>query len=181
MPYGGPMTTPRIAPGSRTEIGLVNHLLSTAAGRTIGSGRPNVFTTLGRRRGLFRAWLLYSATMMPGGRLPRTDTELVILHVATVRECAYERRHHERIGARVGLSRAEIEHAGDVSWSGWSDRQRILLTATDELVRTRGLGEDTWASLRGILDEVRAIEWLMLCGHYDALATTLLTLRVQPD
>lgn len=175
------MSTPRIAPGGRRDIGLVNHLFSTVAGRTIGSGRPNVFTTLGRRRGLFRAWLLYSATMMPGGRLPRTDTELVILHVATVRECAYERRHHERLGARVGLSTKEIEHAGDVSWSGWSERQRVLLSATDELVRTRALEDATWTALREVLDEVHAIEWLMLVGHYDALATTLLTLRVQPD
>ena len=76
------MTTPRIAPGGLRELGVVNHLISTVAGRVLGGTRPNVFTTLGRQRGLFRAWLWYSAKMMPGGRLPRRETEMVILHIA---------------------------------------------------------------------------------------------------
>ncbi len=175
------MSTPRIAPGGRRDLGLVNHLIAGAAGRVIGGQRPNIFTTLGRRRGLFRAWLLYSATMMPGGKLPRTDTELVILHVAALRECEYERRHHVRIGRRVGLTADEIAHAGDASWEGWSPRQRVLLEAVEQLVRRRDLDDATWTAVREHLDEPTAIELLMLCGQYDSLATTLLTLRVQPE
>jgi AhpD family alkylhydroperoxidase len=174
-------TTPRIAPGTRRELGLVNHAISSVAGRVIGGQRPNVFTTLGRQRGLFRAWLWYSAKMMPGGRLPRHETELVILHVATRRECEYELNHHRRIGLRVGLTVDQIEHVGDLAWSEWTDRQRALLTAADQLVTTRDIDDPTWETLRQHLDEATAIELLMLCGQYDSLATTLLTLRVQPE
>jgi AhpD family alkylhydroperoxidase len=175
------MTTPRITPGGLRELGVVNHLVSTVAGRVTGGPRPNIFTTLGRQRGLFRAWLWYSAKMMPGGRLPRRETELVILHIATLRECEYERSHHVRIGRRVGLTPEQIEHAGDDSWSGWSDRERALLTAATQLVRDRDVDDPAWASLRAHLDEAESIELLMLCGQYDSLATTLMTLRVQPD
>ena len=175
------MTTPRITPGGRRELGVVNHLISAIAGRVLGGTRPNVFTTLGRQRGLFRAWLWYSAKMMPGGRLPRRETELVILHIAALRACEYEQRHHRRIGRRVGLTPEQIEHTGDDGWDGWSARERALLGATTQLVRARDIDDPTWAELRAHLDEAETIELLMLCGQYDALATTLMTLRVQPE
>ena len=40
---------------------------------------------------------------MPGGRLPRIDTELVILRVAAVRGSDYELNHHRVLGRRAGL------------------------------------------------------------------------------
>ena len=175
------MTTPRIAPGGLRELGVVNHLISAVAGRVLGGTRPNVFTTLGRQRGLFRAWLWYSAKMMPGGRLPRRETEMVILHIATLRGCDYERRHHVRIGRRVGLTAEQIDHAGEADWAGWSVREKAMLAAAAQLVRQRDIDDPTWAALRAHLDEAETIELLMLCGQYDALATTLMTLRVQPE
>jgi alkylhydroperoxidase family enzyme len=86
-----------------------------------------------------------------------------------------------RIGRQAGLSAEEIQHAGDDAWEGWSDRERALLTAATQLVRTRDVDDPTWAALRGYLDEPETIELLMLCGQYDGLATTLMTLRVEPD
>ena len=63
----------------------------------------------------------------------------------------------------------------------WPPRQRLLLRVTDALHADRDLPDDLWVDLRGELDERQCIELLMLVGHYDMLATTLLTLRVQPD
>jgi alkylhydroperoxidase family enzyme len=175
------MTTPRIAPGGVRELGVVNHLISTVAGRVTGGPRPNVFTTLGRQRGLFRAWLWYSGKMMPGGRLPRRETEMVILHIANLRDCEYERRHHVRIGRRVGLTAEQIDHTGEPDWDGWSVREKAILAAVTQLVQERDIDDQVWAGVRAHLDEAETIELLMLCGQYDALATTLMTLRVQPE
>ena len=86
-----------------------------------------------------------------------------------------------RIGRRVGLTPEQIAHAGDDAWDGWSHRERVLLTAATQLVRDATSTTPTWAALRAHLDEAEAIELLMLCGQYDALATTLMTLRVQPE
>ena len=107
--------------------------------------------------------------------------ELVILHVATLRECAYELGHHRRIGRKVGLTAEQVEHAGDADWPGFTDRERTLLTVAGQVVRDRDVDDPTWARLREHLDEATAIELLMLCGQYDSLATTLMTLRVQPE
>lgn len=175
------MSTPRIAPGRLKELGLINNTISLLAGRVMGGKRPNVFTTLGRQRGLFRAWLWYSSKMMPGGKLPRRETELVILRIATNRECDYEYGHHSRIGLRVGVTTEELDNIRNAGWSGWSAREHAVFAAVDELGRDKDIADHTWTELRQHLNEPETIELLLLSGQYESLATTLMTLRVQPD
>lgn len=175
------MSTPRIAPGRLRELGLVNNTISMVAGRFMGGRRPNVFTTLGRQRGLFRAWLWYSSKLMPGGKLPRRETELVILRIATNRECDYEYGHHAHIGRRVGVTIEELDNIRNAGWSGWSARERAVFAAVDQLGMVKDIDDEAWGELRRHLDEPEAIELLLLSGQYESLATTLMTLRVQPD
>lgn len=173
------MTT-RIGPGSRREVGLPAWLFAYAAGRVTGTRPPAVFLTLARTRGLFWGWLHFAGRLMPGGKLPRRETELVILRVAHLAGCEYEWAHHQALGRRAGLSAAEIDRIRS-GGEGWSERDAVLLEAVDELHRTRDLTDESWARLRGVLDERRAIELLLLAGHYEMLATTLNTLRLEPD
>ncbi|MDP9823206.1 carboxymuconolactone decarboxylase family protein [Nocardioides massiliensis] len=174
--------TPRITPGDRRQIGIPAWLFAKAAGRVTGTGPPGIFTTLGRTRRLFWGWLLFAGGLMPGGTLPRRDTELVILRVAHVRDCDYERTHHEGLGRRVGLTDAEISRVAEGSQApGWSERQQVLLEAAEELLERRALSDATWTALRAHLSERSCIEFLLLVGHYDMLATTLMTLGVVPD
>jgi len=173
---------PRIAPGSRHEIGPVNAAIARAIGLATRSGPPNVFTTLARHRRLFRRWLRFAGALMPGGRLPRKDTELVILRVAHVTGCDYEWHHHERLGRRAGLSPKEIERVReDAAAAGWTERQSALLRATDELLVERTLSDEVWDQLRPLLSDEELIELCMLAGHYGMLAGTLNALRVEVD
>ena len=103
------MTEPRVAPGSRRDVGLVGWAISWVSGRVSGTGPPNLFLTLGRHRSLLRAWLHFGGRLMPGGRLPRRDTELVILRVAHLRSCEYEQEHHRHLAGRSGLTAADVE------------------------------------------------------------------------
>jgi AhpD family alkylhydroperoxidase len=176
------MTQPRIAPGTLRETGPAIWAFSHLAGRVTGTTPPNVFTTLGRGRGLFWGWLHFAGRLMPGGKLPRRETELVILRVASLRGCDYELEHHVRLGARAGITAADVERVRDGSGAdGWHPRERLLLRATEELIATKDLGDATWAELRAAYDERTVIELLLLVGHYDMLATTLMTLRLEPD
>jgi AhpD family alkylhydroperoxidase len=172
----------RISPGGRRDVGWVISGFARVAGRAMGTEPPAIFLTLGRHRRLFWGWLHFAGRLMPGGRLPRRDTELVILRVATLTGCDYERSHHEHLGRRAGLSGADLDRvAVGPTADGWTARERLLLAATDELHRDRDLGDETWERLSEVLDERGRIELLMLVGHYEMLATTLNTLRVQPD
>jgi AhpD family alkylhydroperoxidase len=173
---------PRIPPGGRHEIGIVNFVLARLLGLATGGGPPNVFTTLARHRRLFRRWLWFAGALMPGGVLPRADTELVILRVAENCACEYERRQHERLARVAGLSAQEIALVhDDPDAESWSLRQRLLLRAADELHSGRTLSPELWHELHAELNNTELIELCMLIGHYEMLAMTLNALAVAPD
>jgi alkylhydroperoxidase family enzyme len=173
---------PRIEPGTWREIGIPAALLARALGRAAGTNPPHVMTTLGRNRRLFRRWLWFASALMPRGRLPRADTELLILRVAHRCDCPYEWQHHERLGARAGLDRASIDRVrSGPDADGWTPRQALLLRAADELHDDRRIAEATWTALAAQLGEEQLIEFCMLVGHYEMLAMTLNSLEVQGD
>ena len=176
------MTAPRIEPGDRHDVGLLAWVVSDVAGRVAGTGPPHLFLTLGRHRRLFRGWLRFAGRLMPGGLLPRRETELVILRVAHRRGCTYEWDHHVRLGRRAGVGGDDLDRirAGATA-EGWSAREGAILTAVDELDRDDDLADDTWEALRAHLGPRESIELLLLVGHYRMLATTITTLRVVPD
>jgi AhpD family alkylhydroperoxidase len=172
----------RITPGSRKEIGAVNALVAKALGRMAGTGPPNVFTTLARNRRLFRRWLFFAGALMPGGKLPRIETELLILRVAHSCNCSYEWDHHVRLGATAGLSSEDIERVrrGPAD-PGWTERQAVLLRGADELHSDRVISDGTWSELSGYLDDRELIEFCLLVGNYEMLAMTLNSLGVEHD
>jgi alkylhydroperoxidase family enzyme len=177
------LAAPRIAPGSREEIGSLNTLIGSIAARVIGTvAPPHLFTTLARHRRLFRPWLRFAGVLMPGGVLPRRDTELVILRVAANCDCEYERRHHEPLGRRAGLTAAEVDRVRDgPAADGWSDRDGTLLRAVDELHETRRMSDELWQRVSAQYSEVELIELCMLVGHYEMLAMTINSVGIQPD
>lgn len=183
QPISSPPDAPRVAPGDRRDIGVVNHVVAVVAGRVAGAdGALNLFRVLGRHRALFRGWLRFAGRMMPGGRLPRADTELVILRVAHLADCAYEQEHHGGLARRAGLTDADVSRvAGGADAPGWTPRQAVLLAAVDELDGSGDLTDDTWRRLRLELDERQAIEFVLLATHYRMLATTIRTLRIPLD
>lgn len=174
--------TARIGPGGRRETGLLVQAFARVAGRVTGTEPPAVFLTLGRHRRLFWGWLMFAGALMPGGKLSRRETELVILRVAALSGSDYEMTQHRRLGRKAGLSVLEIDRVAlGPDDSAWSDRDRLLLAVTDELHGSGDLSDATWGRLRAAYDERRCIEVVMLVGHYTMLATALTTLRVAPD
>ncbi|TQL66290.1 AhpD family alkylhydroperoxidase [Nocardioides albertanoniae] len=171
-----------VRPGRLGEVGVVAWLLARVGGRTASTEPLNLFLVLGRHKRLFRGWLAFAGLLMPGGRLPRSDSELVILRVAHLRGSAYETGHHTRVGRRAGLTTAELERIADGSTvEGWPPRRRALLLAVDELVDTRTLSDPTWDELREHLTEIEAIELVLLAGHYDMLAAAIAALGIQVE
>ncbi|MFR9752893.1 carboxymuconolactone decarboxylase family protein [Nocardia sp. 004] len=173
---------PRISPGRIRELGPVNWVVWQIVSRATGTSDAHLFSTLGRTRGLFRGWLHYSGKLMPGGRLPRYESELVIIRVAQLRDCAYEMDHHIRLSRRAGVTGEILDRlrTGPTA-AGWSDKHRALLNAVDRLVNTRDLDDDTWAELAKYYDERSLIEIVLLINQYDGLATTITALRIQRD
>lgn len=178
---------PRIAPGARSDLGLLNWLILAIGSRRLGGPIPNVMLTLARHRSLFRPWLWFSSRLMPYGTMPAVDSELVILRVAARCNSEYERVHHTALGKAAGLGDAVIawteEPAGSTVPPPSADgidpaRATLLVAAVDELMDTHDLADATWARLSAIYAEKQLIEFCMLAGQYTMLAGTLNALRV---
>jgi alkylhydroperoxidase family enzyme len=170
---------PRIAPARPRELRPLARLVATAAGRVTGTGPPNIFATLGQHPRLFRAWLRYSAALMPFGTLPRRDTELVILRVAWRCGCAYEWQQHVPIALRVGLTPDEVAGVAESPAGDCSERQRTLLAVCDELLAQRALSDPTWRAVQATLGDRGAIELCLLIGNYQGLASAIGGLGIQ--
>ncbi len=172
--------TPRIVPARPGELRPLARIVAEVAGRITGTGPTNIFTTLGQDPRLFRVWLRYSAQLMPFGRLPRRDTELVILRVAWQCRCAYEWHQHVPIALRVGLTPDEVAGvAASSPAQGFTARQQALLTAGDELLAARALSDSTWSALQAALGTREVIELCLLIGNYLGLAATIGGLGIQ--
>lgn len=180
---------PRISPGDRRDVGMITWTFATIAGRVARTDPPNLFLTLGRHRRLFRGWLHFAGTLMPGGRLSRRESELIILRVAHRRGSTYEFEHHVRLGKRAGVTPADVrrliddDHASGQrgTASGWSLREAAMLDAVDSLIDNEDLDDEQWRSVSAHLDDRELIELVILVGHYRMLATAIEVLRIQPD
>ena len=164
------------------EIGLINWVICRIAARAVGAKRMHLFTTLAPHKCLFWAWLPFSGILLGGGRLPRKDTELVILRVAYLRDCEYELQHHRRIAKKHGID----EHLQSSVFAypeikELSHRQEAIVRSADEFVQTRTISHDTWSWLAFHLDQKQLIELCVLIGQYDALAATISALHVPLD
>lgn len=176
------MTGARMEPGGWRELGLFNWAAASLGGLLTGAGEPlRLFATIGRHRGLFRGWLVYSAALMPFGRLPRRESELVILRVAWRTGSLYELAHHRRLGRRSGLTDLEIDRLCGGDLDELAPREQVLLRAADELIVGVGMSDEAWSHLKAHLDEREIIELCLLVGHYRGLASTLSALRIRPE
>ena len=157
--------------------------IAQVAGRVTGGRPPNLFLTLGRHPALFRGWLRFAGRLMPRGKLPRRETELVILRVAHVRDCRYEHDHHVRLGPPGGAERRRDRPRRRRRRRPRAGRRgsRRSSRRPTSCWRTATSTDETWSRLSGLLDTRELIELVLLVGHYEMLAKTINTLRIQPD
>jgi 4-carboxymuconolactone decarboxylase len=177
--------TGRIPAGGFRELGPINWVLAKSAARTVRAPKMHLFATLGQHKRLFLSMMPYSALLLRG-RLPRVDTELVILRVAHLRDSEYELQHHRWMGRRRGLDDQTQELI--FAWpntpgaaDGLTDRQQTLLRATDEFTLSRSISAEVWQQLSKHLDRRQIIEFCLLAGQYDCLAATMSALQIPLD
>ena len=177
------MNTPaRIEPGGFRELGPIGWVYCKLAARRQRIPQMHLFTIMGQHRLLLWPWLMLGGYLLFVGKLPRDDAELVILRVGHLRNSEYELQQHRRLARTRGVSpelQAKIFEGPDAE--GLTDRQRALITATDEFVITRGVSPETWATLSSHLSKAQLIEFCTLAGQYDATAATIATLQVPLD
>ena len=73
----------------------------------------------------------------------------------------------------------QSERGGDAE--GWSDADRTLLRATDELCNDAFISDATWAALRSSWSEQQVVDLIFTVGQYNLVSMALNSLGVQLD
>ncbi len=148
-----------------------------------GSGPMlNIFRTLAHHPKLLKRWLVFGNHILAKSSLAPRERELVILRVGWLCRCGYEWGQHVVIARSSGLSDEEIERiATGPDADGWSDLERLLLSAADELHSDAFISDATWSGLSVHLSTEQLIDLVFTVGQYNLVSMALNSLGVQPE
>lgn len=146
-------------------------------------GRPMaIFATLARHPALLRRWLRFGNHVLFRSSLSHRDRELLILRTAWNCRAAYEWGHHVEIGLEAGLSAAEIDRIpAGADHPDWSETDRWLLTAADDLHADQCLAQPTWEALASHLSEHQLLDLVFAVGQYHLVSMALNSFGIQPE
>ena len=114
--------------------------------------------------------------------LPDRERELVILRTGWRCRAEYEFGQHTVIGQRVGVTDDEITAlTGELDDHGWSDADRVLLTAADELHDDQCISDATWDALRDTWNDQQLLDIVFTAGQYTLVSMALNSLGVALD
>lgn len=134
-------------------------------------GPPNILWTIAHHPALLEPFLAYSATIALCGELTRRDSEILALRASWNCRSAFEWGHHVEFALAAGVSQEEVERLSkDVGATGWSDRDRLLIRAADQLHRDKTIDMGTWEALAAELSPAQLVELTFVVGHYTMLS-----------
>jgi alkylhydroperoxidase family enzyme len=126
-----------------------------------------LFTTLARDPRLFRRF--FAGGLLDQGHLTLRQREIIIDRVTGRCGCEYEWGVHVAFFARrAGLDGEMIESLvhGGADDPCWSEGERALIRACDQLHEGADIDDDLWTELSKTHCEMALIEVLMLAGFY---------------
>lgn len=170
------LMTPRLAP-------LTDDQIDPEIRERFGRGPMlNIFRTFAHHPKLLKRWLVFGNHVLSRSTLPPRARELAILRTGWLCRAGYEWGQHVVIARQSGVTDAEIERVADgPDAPGWSDADRALLRAVDELRADAFVGDATWAALGKHFTKEQVLDLIFAVGQYQLVSMALNTLGVQPD
>jgi alkylhydroperoxidase family enzyme len=181
---------PRIAPVDRESAAAAEVIAATARLRAdlMGDNKPlaigaipEIMFTLCRYPDIWGKVMALSLQVQgPSATLPAHLRQLAILRTAWLLQAPYEWGEHVRHSKRLGITSEQIDRItrGSVC-PEWSEEERAILKAAEELRDNAMLTEDTWHALAAVLNDEQSFELLVLIGHFTNVAYMQNTLRLR--
>jgi 4-carboxymuconolactone decarboxylase len=147
------------------------------------SGKPmNVTGTLANHPAMLPMFTALGGYLARDGVLEARTRELAILRIGFRAGSVYEFGQHRIFGAAAGLSDTEISAiCKDIGEWAWTDEDRNVLLAVDELHNKDCLSDGVWNALRSQWAPDKMIEFLVLVGYYRLIAGVLNSCGVERD
>ncbi len=181
------LSKPRIEPVDLDRLdadqrAALSPFLDNGGGKVGGGKVLNIFRTLAHAPKALTAFLGWGSYILSRrNALSERDRELVILRTGYNCRSGYEWTQHKRIGLDIGLTEDEIERikAGPDA-AGWSDIDRAMLRATDDLTSNHFVSDASWAALAPLGDKGR-MDLVMTVGQYTQVSMMLNSFGIQVE
>lgn len=147
-----------------------------------GNASLHIFRTLAHHPKLLEDWLQFGNRILLNSTLPARERELAVLRVGWLCQAGYEWGQHAVIGELSGLTKEEVARVTkgpDVE--GWSELERLVLRATDELHTDFFIEDDTWQALTTHLDTKQMLDLVFVVGQYHLVSMALNAVGIQPE
>jgi len=146
-------------------------------------GEPlNIFKTLANHSGLMKRWMVFANHILGKSTLPVRERELIILRIGYLCKSGYEWGQHVLIARRAKMLDDEIRRIKvGADAKGWSEADRLLLKATDELHADAHVSDATWQGLAKHFNTQQLMDIVFTIGQYNLVSMALNSFGVQPD
>lgn len=144
------------------------------------AGVLNIYRTTARNIDAARSLHGWGAYVLRRAKFDNRLRELLILRIGWLCRSGYEWTQHARRAQREGMAEetvARIKQGAQAA--GWSEIERLVLQAADELHTTMFVSEPTWTRLRQVLSEEELMNLVFIVGHYTQVCMILNTFGVQ--
>lgn len=176
------LSSPRIAPIPVASLSPEQRTLVSAQIRPDGS-LFNLYGTMVNHPNLYAPRVRFGSYLQRDSLLDPETRELAIMRTAWNINAAYEWGHHVEAAKAAGLSDDQIARiARGPSAGGWTEKQRAILQAADELRREAFISDATWATLGRYYDMKERIEIVYTVGGYTmtGLAINSFGIQIEP-
>lgn len=131
---------------------------------------------------LAKAFFTFNFHISKNSTLTKRDSEMLILRIGWLRQSEYEYLQHVVLGLRVGLTEediARIQLGPDAD--GWSEVDRALMCAVDELYGDACIADATWSVLKEHYSDQQIMDIIMTVGCYEVAAMMFKSFKLPPE
>jgi alkylhydroperoxidase family enzyme len=134
----------------------------------------NILGTFAQHPDLATAFWLFNGHILNRSTLTNRQLELAVLRVALLCHSPYEWKQHVFAAHACGIVDEEIRaiETSDEAHP-WSDEDRALLRAVDQLIAQTTVSDDTWAALSAAMSTQEILDLIFTVGCYVTIAMML--------
>ena len=140
----------------------------------------NIFRMMAHAETSFRPMMGLGTSILAQQQLSAKLRELVILRVGSLSNARYEWVQHVPIAKMTGASDEQVAALArdDAAAACFDPVDRVVLRATDEIVRDGGPSDATFAELQSHLSNREIVELVLAVGFYMVMARLMISTRI---
>ena len=170
LPPDPPARMPQVLSENLTEE-MREFVAKWTGGVFVNADKNPVLLTLAHHPKLADLFSQLNIHLLSTSTLPVKLRQIAIMRTAWVCKATYMWSSHLRTSMRCGLSPdmyRPIQVGAEDPY--FTDFERVVIRATDELVRDKKIGDDSWRSLMSEWNNQQMLDFLFTVGIYTAMS-----------